>query len=146
MGGKCPHRKVKKRRYSHKQSRRSKFLLKDILSYTIRCSCTFFLRLSIVFLYIFASLFFLFNPWLWIDHVMTLCTMSYRRPGTRRNPCPLMKIFLGWASITAYTASIDLIACLFNICLIFLFYNCSFYAYFFGNWFFFLESDYTFQK
>ncbi|MQL78764.1 hypothetical protein Taro_011188, partial [Colocasia esculenta] len=31
MGGKCPHRKVKKRRFSHKTSRRSKFLLKDIL-------------------------------------------------------------------------------------------------------------------
>ncbi|KAJ4778184.1 Zinc finger protein 593 [Rhynchospora pubera] len=28
MGGKCPHRKVKKRRFSHKTSRRSKFLLK----------------------------------------------------------------------------------------------------------------------
>ncbi|KAL8135937.1 bud site selection protein 20 [Apium graveolens] len=25
MGGKCPHRKVKKRRYSHKQFRRDKF-------------------------------------------------------------------------------------------------------------------------
>ncbi|KAM0949669.1 putative transcription factor C2H2 family [Dioscorea sansibarensis] len=32
MGGKCPHRKVKKRRFSHKTARRSKFLLKDILS------------------------------------------------------------------------------------------------------------------
>ncbi|KAI4310419.1 hypothetical protein MLD38_035399 [Melastoma candidum] len=28
MGGKCPHRKVKKRRFSHKTARRSKFLLK----------------------------------------------------------------------------------------------------------------------
>ncbi|CAN6459097.1 unnamed protein product [Victoria cruziana] len=28
MGGKCPHRKVKKRRLSHKSARRSKFLLK----------------------------------------------------------------------------------------------------------------------
>ncbi|KAG6745131.1 hypothetical protein POPTR_016G093500v4 [Populus trichocarpa] len=28
MGGKCPSRKVKKRRYSHKTARRSKFLLK----------------------------------------------------------------------------------------------------------------------
>ncbi|GMP84926.1 hypothetical protein CsSME_00038265 [Camellia sinensis var. sinensis] len=28
MGGKCPHRKVKKRRYSHKTSRRTKFELK----------------------------------------------------------------------------------------------------------------------
>lgn len=28
MGGKCPHRKVKKRRFSHKSARRSKFLLK----------------------------------------------------------------------------------------------------------------------
>ncbi|KAL6998197.1 hypothetical protein U1Q18_008324 [Sarracenia purpurea var. burkii] len=28
MGGKCPHRKVKKRRYSHKTFRRSKFQLK----------------------------------------------------------------------------------------------------------------------
>ncbi|KDP29160.1 hypothetical protein JCGZ_16549 [Jatropha curcas] len=27
MGGKCPSRKVKKRRYSHKTARRSKFLL-----------------------------------------------------------------------------------------------------------------------
>ncbi|URD72621.1 hypothetical protein MUK42_07875 [Musa troglodytarum] len=31
MGGKCPSRKVKKRRFSHKTARRSKFLLKDIL-------------------------------------------------------------------------------------------------------------------
>ncbi|CAD5190127.1 unnamed protein product [Musa acuminata subsp. malaccensis] len=31
MGGKCPSRKVKKRRFSHKSARRSKFLLKDIL-------------------------------------------------------------------------------------------------------------------
>ena len=28
MGGKCPHRKVKKRRYSHKSARLSKFLVK----------------------------------------------------------------------------------------------------------------------
>ncbi|XP_020595890.1 zinc finger C2H2 protein ECU02_0310 [Phalaenopsis equestris] len=28
MGGKCPHRKVKKRRFSHKSARRSSFLLK----------------------------------------------------------------------------------------------------------------------
>ncbi|OAY65950.1 zinc finger C2H2 protein ECU02_0310 [Ananas comosus] len=28
MGGKCPHRKVKKRRLSHKSARRSKFLVK----------------------------------------------------------------------------------------------------------------------
>ncbi|GAB2226990.1 hypothetical protein Droror1_Dr00008789 [Drosera rotundifolia] len=28
MGGKCPHRNVKKRRYSHKTKRRSKFLIK----------------------------------------------------------------------------------------------------------------------
>ncbi|KAJ8497385.1 hypothetical protein OPV22_007937 [Ensete ventricosum] len=28
MGGKCPSRKVKKRRFSHKTARRSKFLLK----------------------------------------------------------------------------------------------------------------------
>ncbi|XP_058207948.1 uncharacterized protein LOC131320996 isoform X1 [Rhododendron vialii] len=28
MGGKCPHRKVKKRRYSHKTSRRTKFEIK----------------------------------------------------------------------------------------------------------------------
>lgn len=28
MGGKCPHRKVKKRRYSHKQFRRDKFQIK----------------------------------------------------------------------------------------------------------------------
>ncbi|KAK3043066.1 hypothetical protein RJ639_002634 [Escallonia herrerae] len=27
MGGKCPHRHVKKRRYSHKTARRTKFLL-----------------------------------------------------------------------------------------------------------------------
>ncbi|KAL7136708.1 hypothetical protein ABFS83_10G048500 [Erythranthe nasuta] len=27
MGGKCPHRKVKKRRYSHKSARRTKFEL-----------------------------------------------------------------------------------------------------------------------
>ncbi|KAJ8537760.1 hypothetical protein K7X08_014300 [Anisodus acutangulus] len=27
MGGKCPHRSVKKRRYSHKQYRRTKFLV-----------------------------------------------------------------------------------------------------------------------
>ncbi|KAK4419245.1 Zinc finger protein [Sesamum alatum] len=31
MGGKCPHRSVKKRRYSHKTARRTKFLLMDIL-------------------------------------------------------------------------------------------------------------------
>ncbi|KAE8099655.1 hypothetical protein FH972_017617 [Carpinus fangiana] len=31
MGGKCPHRHVKKRRYSHKTARRTQFLLKDIL-------------------------------------------------------------------------------------------------------------------
>ncbi|KAJ6803482.1 zinc finger C2H2 protein [Iris pallida] len=31
MGGKCPHRKVKKRRLSHKSARRTKFELKDIL-------------------------------------------------------------------------------------------------------------------
>ncbi|PON49060.1 hypothetical protein PanWU01x14_233260 [Parasponia andersonii] len=31
MGGKCPHRSVKKRRYSHKAARRTKFLVKDIL-------------------------------------------------------------------------------------------------------------------
>ncbi|XP_027365627.1 zinc finger protein 593 [Abrus precatorius] len=28
MGGKCPHRNVKKRRYSHKTQRRTKFLIK----------------------------------------------------------------------------------------------------------------------
>lgn len=28
MGGKCPHRNVKKRRYSHKTHRRAKFLIK----------------------------------------------------------------------------------------------------------------------
>ncbi|XP_006848901.2 zinc finger protein 593 [Amborella trichopoda] len=28
MGGKCPHRKVKKRRLSHKSARRTKFLVK----------------------------------------------------------------------------------------------------------------------
>ncbi|KAL6574877.1 hypothetical protein OROMI_012162 [Orobanche minor] len=28
MGGKCPHRSVRKRRYSHKTARRTKFLLK----------------------------------------------------------------------------------------------------------------------
>ncbi|XP_047336199.1 zinc finger protein 593 [Impatiens glandulifera] len=28
MGGKCPHRKVKKRRFSHKSARRTKFELK----------------------------------------------------------------------------------------------------------------------
>ncbi|KAK9168630.1 hypothetical protein Syun_000770 [Stephania yunnanensis] len=28
MGGKCPHRKVKKRRFSHKTARRDKFLVK----------------------------------------------------------------------------------------------------------------------
>lgn len=28
MGGKCPHRSVKKRRYSHKTARRTKFLVK----------------------------------------------------------------------------------------------------------------------
>ncbi|XP_042476778.1 zinc finger protein 593 homolog isoform X2 [Macadamia integrifolia] len=28
MGGKCPHRKVKKRRLSHKTARRTKFLVK----------------------------------------------------------------------------------------------------------------------
>ncbi|XP_077225956.1 zinc finger (C2H2 type) family protein [Tasmannia lanceolata] len=28
MGGKCPHRKVKKRRLSHKSARRAKFLVK----------------------------------------------------------------------------------------------------------------------
>ncbi|KAL6273680.1 zinc finger protein 593 [Prunus avium] len=28
MGGKCPHRSVKKRRYSHKTHRRAKFLVK----------------------------------------------------------------------------------------------------------------------
>ncbi|KAJ0642366.1 putative transcription factor C2H2 family [Helianthus annuus] len=28
MGGKCPHRRVKKRRYSHKAFRLAKFLLK----------------------------------------------------------------------------------------------------------------------
>ncbi|EYU29873.1 hypothetical protein MIMGU_mgv1a025618mg, partial [Erythranthe guttata] len=33
MGGKCPHRKVKKRRYSHKSARRTKFELMDILFY-----------------------------------------------------------------------------------------------------------------
>ncbi|KAK9727115.1 hypothetical protein RND81_05G258900 [Saponaria officinalis] len=27
MGGKCPHRRVKKRRYSHKSNRRAKFLV-----------------------------------------------------------------------------------------------------------------------
>lgn len=31
MGGKCPHRHVKKRRYSHKTARRTKFLINDIL-------------------------------------------------------------------------------------------------------------------
>ncbi|KAH6825392.1 zinc finger family protein [Perilla frutescens var. hirtella] len=31
MGGKCPHRSVKKRRYSHKSARRTKFELMDIL-------------------------------------------------------------------------------------------------------------------
>ncbi|KAF4403396.1 hypothetical protein G4B88_008042 [Cannabis sativa] len=31
MGGKCPHRSVKKRRYSHKTHRRDKFLINDIL-------------------------------------------------------------------------------------------------------------------
>ncbi|XP_020972419.1 zinc finger protein 593 homolog isoform X2 [Arachis ipaensis] len=28
MGGKCPHRSIKKRRYSHKTARRTKFLIK----------------------------------------------------------------------------------------------------------------------
>ncbi|CAA7403357.1 unnamed protein product [Spirodela intermedia] len=31
MGGKCPHRRGKKRGFSHKTARRTKFLLKDIL-------------------------------------------------------------------------------------------------------------------
>ncbi|KAM0051304.1 hypothetical protein Hdeb2414_s0007g00234971 [Helianthus debilis subsp. tardiflorus] len=31
MGGKCPHRRVKKRRYSHKTFHLPKFLVKDIL-------------------------------------------------------------------------------------------------------------------
>ncbi|CAA0830449.1 zinc finger (C2H2 type) family protein [Striga hermonthica] len=35
MGGKCPHRSVRKRRYSHKSARRTKFLLKDILFYCV---------------------------------------------------------------------------------------------------------------
>ncbi|GLJ39299.1 hypothetical protein SUGI_0801990 [Cryptomeria japonica] len=29
MGGKCPHRRVKKRRLDHKSARRAKFLLQD---------------------------------------------------------------------------------------------------------------------
>ncbi|RRT75934.1 hypothetical protein B296_00016150 [Ensete ventricosum] len=52
MGGKCPSRKVKKRRFSHKTARRSKFLLKDILfagSFAIfRSNCFFLLLLSLV--------------------------------------------------------------------------------------------------
>lgn len=47
MGGKCPSRKVKKRRFSHKTARRSKFLLKDILFVVFR-SNYFFFFLSLV--------------------------------------------------------------------------------------------------
>ncbi|KAK7856742.1 zinc finger protein 593 [Quercus suber] len=38
MGGKCPHRNVKKRRYSHKTHRRDKFLVKDILFFNSEIS------------------------------------------------------------------------------------------------------------
>ncbi|KAG5556856.1 hypothetical protein RHGRI_007192 [Rhododendron griersonianum] len=72
MGGKCPHRKVKKRRYSHKTSRRTKFEIKDILSS--------------------------------VDNVTMLFMRAFRRQMRRRSRCLSMKIFLGWASITACTA------------------------------------------
>ncbi|CAI9097969.1 OLC1v1034496C1 [Oldenlandia corymbosa var. corymbosa] len=42
MGGKCPHRSVKKRRYSHKTARRTKFLVKDILFFVFLISHRFF--------------------------------------------------------------------------------------------------------
>lgn len=63
MGGKCPHRKVKKRRLSHKTDRRSKFLVKDILFfYFLKFSLTLFLFVSrekkkfSIFVYMFFSL------------------------------------------------------------------------------------------
>lgn len=40
--GKCPNRKVKKRRYSHKTARLAKFLRKDILFYLLNYRILFF--------------------------------------------------------------------------------------------------------
>ncbi|KAJ6805952.1 zinc finger C2H2 protein [Iris pallida] len=63
MGGKCPHRKVKKRRLSHKSARRTKFELKDIL-FPLFFSCQFCLIDSF-----FLLLIDLFNPNFFGDHV-----------------------------------------------------------------------------
>ena len=61
MGGKCPHRSVKKRRYSHKTHRRAKFLVKDILFHFSLCESFlgFFYLISFSFLFLFFFLFFL---------------------------------------------------------------------------------------
>lgn len=100
--GKYSHRKVKKRRYSDKTSRRTKFLAKDILFYCF--FCVFFSKFSFNSVWDFCSLWWF--PWLWVGvgYVMMLCMRSYR--STRRgNPCPLMKIFLEWVNFTACTVN-----------------------------------------
>lgn len=98
MGGKCPHRRVKKRRYSHKTFRRDKFLVKDILFFTsIQFDFPPFCMQIIVILFVF----FLDS----VFHVMMLFTTSLKKQRARRWRCLQMKIFLGWVNTIVYTAS-----------------------------------------
>lgn len=101
MGGKCPHRRVKKRRYSHKTFRLAKFLVKDILF--VHYSYEFFrLRFSLTAnIGIFFGVYFL----TFYSHAMTLFMMSLRNQMMRRRRCRLMKIYLGWVNTIVYTAS-----------------------------------------
>ncbi|KAJ0439586.1 hypothetical protein HanHA300_Chr16g0627001 [Helianthus annuus] len=46
MGGKCPHRRVNKRRYSHRAFRLAKFLVKDILFIVFSYFLLVFLNLT----------------------------------------------------------------------------------------------------
>lgn len=129
MGGKCPHRKVKKRRLSHKSARRTKFLHKDILYLFFLSLFTLLLsnhRISSVF---FFFLFFLCFVFFVIDfkivslsrffltnlHATMLFTRSFRRVQRRMGRlilCPSTKISLAWASSTVCTASMSSPTCL----------------------------------
>lgn len=64
-------------------------------------------------------------PWrIIVLHVLMLYTMSFRSPMRRGSRSPWMKIFPGWANITAYTASND-----FNFALLMWYFFCIKYLF-----------------
>lgn len=132
MGGKCPHRKVKKRRYSHKTSRRTKFEIKDILSVVF--SLFFFPRFLAVSRGFFVDYMVNFLDYESVDHVTMLFMRAFRRQMRRRSRCLSMKIFLGWASITACTASKLSRSCLLGYIYIYIINRFGFCV-LFCNWF-----------